>query len=142
MPEGRPVAQHRATLERGDRRDTAPQGREPPVRNPASNASPAPVVSTGWIGVVATSNRSRSCAVADEDRGAMPAALDDDDRGELEDLLLAGAEEGAGLVGGGEDEVRRRAVEELEGRLATVGEERRGGGEVDARPGRRLTGRD
>ena len=81
---------------------TGPRAASPATttRNPASKASPAPVVSVVSIGRVATSKRRRSSlagTAAGDDRRALRAALDDDEGGDLEQSIEAAAGERQGL---------------------------------------------
>ena len=108
-----------------------------PARNPASNASPAPVVSAGWIGVVATSNRRRSPPSRTRIVAPFAAALDDGDRGEVEDVPLALAPRSARPRRRSRTARSGAARQELERRLAPAGEQRRGARRGPRRPARR-----
>ncbi len=124
--------------------------------NPASKASPAPVVSAAATGRVATSNRIEAPAsldaeldradprrprrdlVADEDRHSCGTALDDDDRREREGPGVgpaARAEQAVELDGRREQQVRSHAPNELQRCLATAGQERPDRCQVEADQG-------
>ena len=103
-----------------------------PTRNPASNASPAPVVSTAATVAVATSKRWLRSPRPRQDAGALRSALDDRDRREVEQAVLrVAAEERVRLGRGGEDDIR--GLPPRSGRVPPAG---RPPGAARPRPGR------
>ncbi len=107
--------------------------------NPASNASPAPVVSIAAIGRVATSNRAGQAA-SDQDADAVGAALDDHDRGQRERALLGlrpGARDRPELGRGRQQQVRLDLANAAPRGGLPVGQERADRRQVqaDQRPG-------
>ncbi len=104
-----------------------------PTRKPASNASPAPVVSVAWIGVGRNLEAQPRITFAGKDRGALGAALHDRDRGHVQqtvDRVLA--QQTLGLRGGREQDVGGDVRDEPARRPATASEQRADRREVEA----------
>ena len=76
---------------------------------------------------------------AGEDRRALGAALDDRGRGEIQETIhSAPTQQGLGLRGGGEQQVRRHRFDQGAGGPSAIGQERRDGCEIHADEGARF----